>query len=372
MDRKTELLSQVGAIIVEIILKGAWEDPIDFNCHTPWQLSEGSIKVPYGYRLRQAGDKPQILIQEKEAFFIRKIFTDFLTGKPTPVIHTEVKQLGFPRVGPNAIKKVLNNCFYAGLSRKYLADNGSGVLVRTFHPAVISIEDFRQAQQLLSANRTASMNHQESMPLKGVLQCPCGAKMTAGWHKGKRQLYLYYRCIKHSRVNLPGKRLHSQVDQLLKRMALTREQTDYVAQKALEIFRDTLREYLEIIKIKTQELQAISQTIAIVAKFPDHEIRLAIQWGELKGRLIEKGQLEVELSALNDIYTLLEGKAQRLIPDLCTISNLYDQSDHRQKQLLLKTIFKKGLIYAGDRFVTSNIDRTLHLTPQKQSQKRRI
>jgi hypothetical protein len=62
----------------------------------------------------------------------------------------------------------------------------------------------------------------EEFPLKGILRSPCcGQGMTAGWSKGKKKYYLYYRCIKHSNVNISGAVLHEKFNKLLVNLNFT-------------------------------------------------------------------------------------------------------------------------------------------------------
>ena len=132
MDEEEELLDLIGALIVEVAFKERSHETETPSCCTILKLSEEITKVPYGYRLRKSNGEAHIVIYEKEAAIVEKIFRDFLKEAPILVIHKEAKQMGLPKTGPYAIHKILDNCFYVGLMRKPVVDEHSEVSIRTF------------------------------------------------------------------------------------------------------------------------------------------------------------------------------------------------------------------------------------------------
>lgn len=255
MAEEEKLLGLIASLIVEVSLKESLQNVEVPYCSTALKLSGKAIKVPYGYRLRKINGETHIAVQQKEAAIINTIFDDFISGISIPLIHHKARRMGFPRTGPYAIHKLLDNCFYAGLERKPIADERSEILVRTFHPSIIAESTFLVAQKSLHKEKASKLNHLESMPLRGVLKCYCGTKMTAGWHKGKNQPYLYYRCLKHMQEGHPGQMLHEKCRQLLKQLNLMNDQIDRVTKNVDTILCNTFLEHKKMIEVKFSELR---------------------------------------------------------------------------------------------------------------------
>jgi len=93
--------------------------------------------------------------------------------------------------------------------------------VKALHPAIVSEGDFWIAQEMLGNKRPSKAQPEERFPLRGILKCWCGLHMTAGYRKGKRNYYLYYRCIKHTGTNISGITLHNQFNELLRSLSFS-------------------------------------------------------------------------------------------------------------------------------------------------------
>jgi len=55
-----------------------------------------------------------------------------------------------------------------------------------------------------------------------------GKKITAGWTKGAQKYYLYYRCMDHTNVNIPGGILHDAFAEVLRGLSLRKHQIRYI------------------------------------------------------------------------------------------------------------------------------------------------
>ncbi|WP_449438226.1 hypothetical protein [Pedobacter steynii] len=97
--------------------------------------------------------------------------------------------------------------------------------------------------------------------------------MTAGWSKGSKSYYLYYRCIEHTNINIPGNLLHEKFEQVLKGLSFPKHHVNFL----LETFKTMLVEPLKLkqerYKEKVKELQEINQKIfRLEEKFMNDEI----------------------------------------------------------------------------------------------------
>lgn len=112
-------------------------------------------QAPYGYT-KNGND---YIINEDEAFFIRKIYADFLANVPLRSIARWLKENGCECVTAQFVKSVLTNVAYIGdllLQQHYspkvrIMKKNNGEMpkyrVNEHHPAIISVETFEKAQQ---------------------------------------------------------------------------------------------------------------------------------------------------------------------------------------------------------------------------------
>ncbi|WP_394342483.1 recombinase zinc beta ribbon domain-containing protein [Taibaiella helva] len=86
-----------------------------------------------------------------------------------------------------------------------------------FYLLIIKVSeiDFWNAQHLLRNIKPTKVQPKEEFPLRGLIKCWCGQHMTAGFSKGKKKYYLYYRCIHHTEKNYRGEAMHDQFAELL-------------------------------------------------------------------------------------------------------------------------------------------------------------
>ncbi|RZJ76759.1 MAG: hypothetical protein EOO45_01215, partial [Flavobacterium sp.] len=105
------------------------------------------------------------------------------------------------------------------------------------HPPIISDVDFWRVQKLLKNKRQQKTRENEDFPLRGIIKCPCGQNLTAGWTTGRKKYYLYYKCVKHPSTNIPGKEMHKKFEEILKNLTLQQHQVTLL-NKALSALLD--------------------------------------------------------------------------------------------------------------------------------------
>ncbi|HEY4198856.1 MAG TPA: recombinase family protein, partial [Mucilaginibacter sp.] len=187
-------------------------------------------RAPFGYiNVKDVSDKSTLAIDEPKAIIVQKIYNDYLSGIPMHLIYKEVKAIGFTIKGNSAIQKVLSNCVYAGLIKVPADKKRPDRHVKAIHLPIVSEADFWIVQEMLGNKRPSKAQPEERFPLRGILKCWCGLHMTAGFSKGKRNYYLYYRCIKHTNNNISGITLHNQFNDLLRSLSFSQEQLKTIA-----------------------------------------------------------------------------------------------------------------------------------------------
>ena len=146
--------------------------------------------------------------------------------------------------------------------------------MKAIHEPIILEAEFWLVQNLLKQNkRRTRIQPAEDFPLRGVLKCWCGQSMTAGWIKGRRDYYLYYRCTTHTSVNIPGNILHDKFDELLKELSFKPHQVLFLISTTKNLLIEPLRQKSERHKKQVEELQKVDQKIFnLEEKFLNNEI----------------------------------------------------------------------------------------------------
>lgn len=160
----------------------------------------GSV-APYGYdRVKIEGDKGYTLQPNAETGVVQSIYRWYLAGDGCSAIARHLDQMHIkPRRGDKwskaSILDILRNPIYIGKIRwsywvknpnaapgvDSRVKNDSYVLVDGLHPAIISEDDFRRAQELIRQNRKKPLRPDQSLknPLSGLGICgKCGSKLT--------------------------------------------------------------------------------------------------------------------------------------------------------------------------------------------------
>lgn len=303
-------------------------------------------KAPFGYQNSQdISGKSTLSIKEHEAPIIRKIFQDYLAGTPLHLIYEVVRKAGFPNSGHGAIKRVLQNCVYAGLIRI----NSS--YVRALHEPIIKEEDFWLVQSRIKEKVKHRTQPREDFPLRGILSCTCGSSMTAGWSKGKTKCYIYYRCMKHTNINLPGTILHEKFIRLLHHLNFTSEQLDYLKAQSATI----LKRALNINAKQLAEQKQIEQEI--IDNMKKLEERLI--HGEISVEVFRKWELKFSTgraTVKRRILQLVHDRQNRkkiLSPFLAYLTSawdVYEKASWENKFTLIKMIFPEGITFSADIF----------------------
>lgn len=320
--------------------------------------------APYGYiNAKEAGTKRGLLVvNETEAYIVRKIFRDYLSGVPAYIIHKSVKEMGFPRNGNDAITRVLRNCLYAGLVRVTANEKEPLRIVKGIHEAIVSEEQYWRAQEMLDDKRVEKPHIKDDFPLRGVLRSNCcGGHMTAGFSKGKKKYYLYYRCVKHSSVNISGTVLHKRYEELLQHLSFTKEQVT----ELIGYIKDELK---KAVKVRAKELEIKKEQLIIAQKKLDgleDKVLNDIINGDTYKKGYKKFSIEIARlkSEVSDLSVDIKTKAQeqiKLIPKLMDIPELFNRASINQQHAILNRVFKQGLTFADGTFRTPSLNPVFH------------
>lgn len=318
-------------------------------------------RAPFGYlnsKERETG-KPLLVIDETKAYIVQKVFRDFLAGVPRYLIHKEVKALGFPQSGNGAIFRILINPLYAGLVRVCAHGKLPERIVKAIHKPIISESQYWRAQEMLGlTKRVMKSQPKEEFPLKGILKSPCcGENMTAGWSKGKKKYYLYYRCISHSNVNIPGAMLHDKFDELLRNISFTQNYIDEIVTKVRNGLKSSLN-------IRDQQLKVVKEQLANVeARIESVEKKLLDDTinGDTYKKWMKK--FSTERARLTDEFSYLEvdledqlNQELLVLPYMLNLPEIFKEASINQRHAILNEVFKQGLTFKEGMFRTPSIN----------------
>lgn len=304
-------------------------------------------KAPYGYvNQKMEGRKGIIVLDHDKAAIVKKIFHDFLVGHPITQIHSEAKAMGYIGVSKSAIRRVLENCIYAGLIKVPESISGPEKYVNGIHPAIVSPAIFWRCQEILGNKTPLKSLPDENVPLRGVLKHSCGAHMTAGLSKGKTKYYLYYRCRECRNLNVRGDVLHEKFNQILELLSFTKVQIEYFSSRIREKIKETFSTRKTLVKHKNEELSIILKKIdQLEERLMNDEIEGQTYKKWYKKFNIQKAKLESEIQELSKEESMGLDKAQRLLPHLTDLPGIFKKANIFQKHSIVREVFKAGLIY---------------------------
>ncbi|RZL14275.1 MAG: hypothetical protein EOO96_30935, partial [Pedobacter sp.] len=145
------------------------------------------------------------------------------------------------------------------------------------HEPTISETDFWRTQKVLDRKPKRQTRANEEFPLRGIIKCPCGRNLTAGWTKGNRKYYLYYKCVDHPSINIPGETMHMKFEELLKKITLQKHQVDLLNSSLLSLWDELLKDENKKQKEKTRQLRHLREkTMKLDQKFIADQISVSL------------------------------------------------------------------------------------------------
>jgi site-specific DNA recombinase len=305
-------------------------------------------RAPYGYRNIVDGSKRNLIeIDETKAFIIEKVFRDYLLGIAPYIIHKSIKDMGFTNKGHSAIRDILSNCVYAGLIRVPAYRELPEKYVKAIHPPIVSEEEFWLVQKMLVNKRRQQVRPDEDFPLRGILRCACGQSMTAGWSKGRRQYYLYYRCVEHTNINVPGKMLHEKFDQLLRELSFRPHQVVFLTAAHALLSEEPMQQKKDRQNKNIQALKSINEKIYLLEeRYVNNEIEKSTYQNWFPKFQEEKLALELLIKGKNEkIQTAENAVFDGYIPYMKNIFDIYDKCNIYQKHAIIRGVFKQNLVW---------------------------
>jgi site-specific DNA recombinase len=316
-------------------------------------------RAPFGYlNSKDRDDKSLLLVDDKKAVVVQQIFQEYMLGTPVFEILREARKKGFQNSGNSAIPRILSNCLYAGLVKVPKDQFNAERLTKGIHEAIVTEADFWYVQEKLGNKRPAKSQPKDEFPLRGVLKCWCGKNMTAGYSKGKRKYYLYYRCIEHTETNIPGELIHEKFEELLDTLSFTKNQVNHILKEVKKALLDLDKNRESDIKSKSSQLaDVVSKMEKLEKRLMDDVIDNATYKKWFKSYSIERSELADQLAKLKQgISNIRFERLMKLLPEITQLKSLYQRAPLHRKQNLIRGVFKHSLMWVDGSFRTPSIE----------------
>lgn len=334
-------------------------DRTKFGIHQALSSGRHINHAPVGYKNeRDEKNIPVIKPVEEKAAIIKKIFSMYISGSSIKEIHTTAKRAGLRMNGHSTIKRILNNCVYAGLIYVPAYKKEASKYVKGIHEPIIHEHDWWSVQRRLGNVRQKVVLN-EDVPLRGILKCHCHKYLTAGnskSHTGK--FYWYYKCNAHPKINLSANKIHSQFSEILHHLSLGDLHINYFHEEAKEEMKLQLQDRDKKIADLKKELNTTVQNIdRLEEKFIT---------GYLAPETYKKWYSKYASAESATRYQLKEYETNAeqkwklfydQLPRLGNIEGLYHHADLSQKQSLMRQLFNSEFSYVD------GVYRTQYLLP---------
>lgn len=187
----------------------------------------------------------------------------------------------------------------------------------------------------------------------------CGSPFTAGWSKGAKEYYLYYRCVKHSNINIPGSRLHEEFNKILKALSFQPQQILFLQDGVTALSKVPLKQKHQQTTEKMLALKEINDKIMqLEERYMNNEVETSTYKTWFKKLTEEKSELELAMKPKFRQNDYAEKSIGRTLPHLKNLFQIFELCNIYQKHAIVRALFKDNLAYGGGMFRTNFIDPT--------------
>lgn len=342
----------------QILLSGNVElliikDRTKFGMHHALKAGRYVSKAPIGYtNSRDATNKPLIIINPPKAELIKQVYDRFLSGQNIETIRRAMKESGLVIAGNSGVQEILQNPVYMGYVKVPAYYEDPGGMVKAIHEPIIEESKWWQANGMLNRKITRHSASAE-FPLRGVLRCYCGRNITAANSKGRRQYFGYYKCNHHTGANFSSKKLHAQMDELLKELSLPKFHIEYLQQKIVDNINNELKQAQGRIMEQQQQLSEIEKKIDnLEEKFFSNDIDRPT-FTKWKMRYHTDQQIiQQRLADLRRPGSETLEQYSATIGRLSDLHWLYHQGTTEQQQAFVRLVFNSQLYYQHSSYRT--------------------
>jgi hypothetical protein len=229
------------------------------------------------------------------------------------------------------------------------------------HDPLVSDELFRSVQDRLNGKARPHKKLNEDFPLRGVVRCAkCGKALTAGWVRGRKELYPRYWCweTKCKAVGVSREDLEGQFVSLLSRMQPTAELLAELPERAAAHWQARKAQIAVDARTLTNSL-AVEKTLnqkAIMAKL--NGTVSDADFDSVKASITEKiSRIESQINALDCERSTMDDLLKQTQTQAVDLVGAWQKGNVNQRQELATAFFPEGLVFSHERrfFEPSNV-----------------
>lgn len=338
---------------------------------------EGHItsKPPIGY-LMQKVDGKSIAVKDPAWFPVIQAMWYRVDQEKLSMIEVarEINKLGLTLTHDSRSKKflrqsaskVFSNKFYAGIlvSQKYGEATGK-------HEAMIDLDTFYRVREILTGKRPTKkeryVRQREDFPLRGILRCSCGLKLTSAWSTGKlKKKYGYYICPSrrtHKTTSYGKDKVETAFLDLLEGITFDEGYMQWFGEMILEkwkakyevvihaedqVQRDIadLEDLIETIRLKNAK--GIYTDEEYLAMKDDLETELAVKRGVVSEKKIDRLDIDTSIRFIEYYFSHFQ--------------RVWTDAKLEGKLAIGRSMFPNGLVFEGTDFRTPELGRGYAMT----------
>jgi site-specific DNA recombinase len=312
-----------------------------------------SNMAPVGFKnARDGSNKPILVIDDEKAFAIRILYREYLNGMNIEELRRMVKRYGFDPKGNSKIQYILANPVYAGYVKVPATKNKPAHLVKGLHDPIISEQDYWLVQERLKG-KTNTVQNRKDVPLRGVLHCGCGRKLTAGNSKGKSRYYWYYVC-NTCKQNLSATKLHRQFDDLLDNLSFDAKTLQEFRSRLTKKLNDYLIGRGEKMKQAQKQLELVENRIsAVEEKYLRGGNVSEASYNKVIAELrSDQSRLFKELAKANTNQQAYWDKLNQILAIVSDVRRAFANLPIEKKHQFVNWVFDSALSYENDIYRT--------------------
>lgn len=303
-----------------------------------------SAYAPLGYYV---DDNQKLAIDEDEVHIPKLIFELALQGFGCNQICRKLHEMGITHrtgniMGEKTIRDMIANPKYIG-TQFYSRYSKNPVIVPDAHPAIISKEDFEEANRLIKVRKPSNdPNAPMRNPLSTILRCSsCDTAMVIKRSVVKGKEYIYYYC-RNSWCDTIGSSMDSVVDELLKHLRHELAQVDVEYEPEEKSQLPSIKQQLEKAQKK---LKTIEKRRDNIHDFLEDGTYTKEKFMDRMEKLDEEEQqtfaLIDELNQRLSFEQERDNNQNQIIPAISNALEVFEMADARQKNILLKSFIHK-------------------------------
>lgn len=291
----------------------------------------------------------KLAINKNEVHIPRMIFDLALQGYGCNQICRKLHDMGIKHrtgnyFGEKTIRDIIANPKYIG-TQFYQRYSKKPVFVPDSHPAIISKEDFEEANRLIKVRKPshdplAPMRN----PLSTILRCSsCDTAMVIKRSVVKGKEYIYYYC-RNSWCDTVGASMDSVINELLKKLRLTLEKVEVEYEPEENTQLPSIQKQLDQAKKKLNTFETRRDN---VHEFLEDGTYTKEKFIDRMQKIDEEEQQVINLiNELNQKLAFEQEKdttQNQFMPAIHNALEVFDKCDARQKNILLKSFIHKIL-----------------------------